>query len=419
MMLDSCTSDSRATHVSLLTAPVPAAIATIAVRGPGSSAAIALFFRSRSALVRLPESSSNRMPDSLALMPVQAACFGTWAFSSSALAAEQVVLCRTGEEAFEIHCHGGLAVCAAIIDDLRHAQCQIVPAEDWRGDAQGKLEHQAEVALCQAATLKVSAILLAQRQGALRRELNQLLAFIHSQQVAEANWLIEQLLRHGHWGLRLLAPPRLTLAGPPNVGKSSLVNRLVGSQRVLVHHQPGTTRDAVDTTLVAAGWPMILTDTAGMRHTTEEIESQGVHIAARRWQEADVGLLVVDATVGWTQTHEQLLAERQADTIVLLNKCDLVPEAELPTAICERIYGLVGAQVRSVRTDTASAEGTHDLLVTLGRHWDHVMPDARAGVPFLVSQVETLGAVQRLLRESDRDQAAISSASGLVQQLLD
>ncbi len=86
------------------------------------------------------------------------------------------------------------------------------------------------------------------------------------------------------------------------------MNALTGSTRVLVHHEPGTTRDAVETSLVMGGWPLILTDTAGIRQSQETIEQHGVQTAWHRWQNADVGLLVVDATVGWTEQHNQLLA---------------------------------------------------------------------------------------------------------------
>jgi len=414
-------------RAALLTAAIPAAVATISVTGTGSLAAVAQCFRTRGTAPATGGSAARLAHETLATMAIDAARFGMWVFAAHDLPSEHVVLSRTGHEAFEIHCHGGTAVCAAILEELRRGgQCEIVPAEnaslpmgDWSEGSKPLLEQQAETALCQASTLKVAAILLAQWHGALRRDLNRLLSLIHANQRAAALGECRQLLARGHWGLRLLDPPRLTLGGPPNVGKSSLVNQLVGSQRVLVHDQPGTTRDAIDTLLVAAGWPMMLTDTAGMRDTSEEIESQGVHIAARRWRDADIGLLVVDATIGWTQTHEQLLAERSQDTLVVLNKCDLVPEAQLFSAVSERIHGLRDGTARVVRADARVPSGVQELLDVLGQHFDSVMPKGDIGVPFLAAQVAILQHVHEWLLTHHESATESTHASDLIQQLLD
>ncbi len=101
------------------------------------------------------------------------------------------------------------------------------------------------------------------------------------------------------------------------------MNALTGASRVLVHHEPGTTRDAVETNLVIGDWPLVLTDTAGIRDSEEVVERLGIETAWQRWRNADLGLLMVDTTVGWTAQHDQLLSGPEV-IMVVLNKVDAV-----------------------------------------------------------------------------------------------
>mgnify|MGYP001036827902 CR=1 FL=1 len=122
--------------------------------------------------------------------------------------------------------------------------------------------------------------------------------------------------------------PTLAILGRPNVGKSTLLNRLLGEERVLVSPQPGTTRDPIDAVVELDGEPFRVWDTAGIRRASrvdEATEFYSVQRARAALAEADVALLVVDATQGVTQ-QEQRLAEEitgaGAGLIVLLNKWD-------------------------------------------------------------------------------------------------
>ena len=104
------------------------------------------------------------------------------------------------------------------------------------------------------------------------------------------------LARYAPLGRRLTAPWRVVVAGPPNVGKSSLVNALAGYQRSIVAPTPGTTRDVVTTRLAIDGWPVELADTAGVREATDALETQGVRLAREATAAADLCLWVLDAS---------------------------------------------------------------------------------------------------------------------------
>lgn len=118
----------------------------------------------------------------------------------------------------------------------------------------------------------------------------------------------------------------VVIAGQPNVGKSSLLNRLTGEERAIVTAVPGTTRDALRETIQVHGIPLHIVDTAGLRETADEIEQLGI---ARSWNEierADVVLHLLDARVGMTPADQAIAARMPAgvELIALFNKCDLV-----------------------------------------------------------------------------------------------
>ncbi|MDH3308489.1 MAG: ribosome biogenesis GTPase Der [Acidimicrobiia bacterium] len=125
---------------------------------------------------------------------------------------------------------------------------------------------------------------------------------------------------------------RLAIVGRPNVGKSTLLNRMVGEERVLVSPVPGTTRDPIDVTVEIDGTPYVIVDTAGMRRTPklkEASEFYSVQRAKRVLADADVALLVIDATEGVTQ-QDQRIAEEAAEAgtalVIVANKWDIADE---------------------------------------------------------------------------------------------
>jgi GTPase len=128
-------------------------------------------------------------------------------------------------------------------------------------------------------------------------------------------------------------PLRVALVGKPNAGKSSLMNRLVGSERSLVHHAPGTTTDPVDTPFELGGTPYVLVDTAGIRRRARveaDVEKLAVFMALSQIERADVVVLVIDATEGLSEQDARLagiVEENGRALVVALNKVDMLPGA--------------------------------------------------------------------------------------------
>ena len=131
---------------------------------------------------------------------------------------------------------------------------------------------------------------------------------------------------------------RLALVGRPNVGKSSLLNRLLGEERVIVAPEPGTTRDTVDTPIRVAGRPYVLIDTAGIRRqgrVREPVERHGAVRALGMLERADLALVVLDASEGMTDQDARIVGralEAGRGVILLANKWDLVPRARRDAA---------------------------------------------------------------------------------------
>lgn len=116
---------------------------------------------------------------------------------------------------------------------------------------------------------------------------------------------------------------RTVIFGEPNVGKSSLLNLLLGYERAIVSTRPGTTRDMLEETVALAGIPLRLADTAGVRATDDELEQAGIERTHRALEGADLVLRVVDASAAMRAGWDTLPAGGNARRIVVLNKCDL------------------------------------------------------------------------------------------------
>ncbi len=167
--------------------------------------------------------------------------------------------------------------------------------------------------------------------------------------------------------------PAVAIVGRPNVGKSTLFNRLVGADRSVVHDVPGTTRDAIDTLVETEDGPLRFIDTAGLRRKSridEETEYYSLVRSLAAIDRADVALLVLDAAEGVTH-QEQRLAERVdaagSPVVILLNKWDLLDtEARLALArdVEDRLGFLDYAPV--IRISAMSGQGVHRVLPAIG-----------------------------------------------------
>ena len=165
----------------------------------------------------------------------------------------------------------------------------------------------------------------------------------------------------------------VALVGRPNVGKSTLFNRMIGEERAVVHDMPGTTRDAVDTVVETEDGPIRFVDTAGMRRKSKIDEGTDYYSLVRALQavdQADVALLVIDSTVGVT-AQDQRLAERidvsGSPVVVLLNKHELLPDAEaradLDYQVKERLRFIGEAPV--LKISALTGKGVNKLMPAL------------------------------------------------------
>jgi tRNA modification GTPase len=176
---------------------------------------------------------------------------------------------------------------------------------------------------------------------------------------------LEELSRSFGYGKIVREGITLAIVGRPNVGKSSLFNRLVERERAIVTATPGTTRDLVTESVSLEGIPLHLVDTAGIRQALDEAESIGIRKSMEALADADLVLVVVDASQAGTEEDEQLLAQVQGRAaIVVENKSDL---AEIDEESSDRACPeLVKGNVRTthsvpIRTSALTGEGIAEL----------------------------------------------------------
>ena len=190
-------------------------------------------------------------------------------------------------------------------------------------------------------------------------------------------------------------PVHIAIVGRPNAGKSSLVNAMVGAERVLVHEAPGTTRDAVDTAIEVDGRPYVLVDTAGIRRkgrVSETLEKLAVVMALRSLERCQVALVVLDASEGLAAQDAHIAGyahEAGRAIVIVVNKWDLVPpgmvrKAEVIEQVRERLPFLDYAPV--CFTSATRGDGLSELFRTI----DEVARAARRRV----SVAEATGVVR-------------------------
>ena len=297
------------TRAAVLTSAGHGAIACVAVQGPRAADAVAECFE----------------PASKAQQAAPTIRFGRWRSNG-----EELVVADVSEEYKEVHCHGGAAAVRCILHDLCAAGCvSVTPSELCRSNP---LSHVAMVAVSHARTQRAASLLLAQSQGGLERGVRALLELVDTEQLERAGEQLERIEEWAFWGERLLCPWTVAIVGQPNVGKSSLMNCLLGYQRSIVVDQPGTTRDVVTMATAVDGWLLKLADTAGVRATSDDLESQGIGRAKRLIAEADAAVMVSDGSRPWDEQDDQIceLAEQSCSDrlIVVHNKSDLQPACQ-------------------------------------------------------------------------------------------
>jgi tRNA modification GTPase len=143
--------------------------------------------------------------------------------------------------------------------------------------------------------------------------------------LGEVRRQLEQLLATAQDGERVRQGALVVLAGPPNAGKSTLFNALLGRERALVTEIAGTTRDAIEADTTVLGWPVRLVDTAGLRNSADRLEAMGVEVSRRYLEAADIVLLCNDLSA--TQEITESLFTQDQRTVMVGTKIDLARES--------------------------------------------------------------------------------------------
>ncbi|MCA8997859.1 MAG: 50S ribosome-binding GTPase [Planctomycetaceae bacterium] len=232
---------------------------------------------------------------------------------------EDIVFVKQAVDQMELHCHGGQAAVERIRADLERFGGVPALTREWDAPIEhlSDLKHHLEIAITKTTTQKTAHAAL--RQSQLWPEF---IDWLGSASRDEALEQIDRALAWANFGRHLIIPWSVVLCGRPNVGKSSLINALVGFERSVVFDQPGTTRDIVSAETAVDGWPIELSDTAGLRGSAAGLEAAGIERARQRIAEADLLILVLDQSQELSHDDYDLLQEFP-DAVVVINKADL------------------------------------------------------------------------------------------------
>jgi tRNA modification GTPase len=344
----------------------------------------------------LPFRAANRR--ALSTQPVGQIVFGRW----GAEIEEDVVVCAVDRHSLEIHCHGGQAAAGRILRDLEIAGCRVVGWPESLRATESPLRAEILGELCRATTLQTAAILWEQANGLFESSLSALVSSVPGNLSAAATQ-IRKWLTWAEFGLHLTQPWGVVLAGRPNVGKSSLINAILGYTRSVVFDQPGTTRDVVSAPTAIDGWPIELSDTAGLRESADPIESAGVERARATLGAADLAIVLVDISQPALQSDRLIIAEHPR-ALVVAHKCDLAPYEGTDR------WG-TDESADWLRVSSKTGQGLETLVAAISRRLVPRVPPHDVLVPITKRQVA-------LLRRG-LDAANRSDADGLLQALND
>lgn len=357
----------------------------------------------------------------------------------------------TGQDVIELQTHGGPAVLRTVLDLCLWAGARLAGPGEYtlRAYLAGRLDlAQAEsvMAIVEAQTdgARRQAALglsraLSDRLGAIQSDVTRAYAALQAsldypeEGVPEAELgaplgravaRIEALLATAEAGRISRRGARLALLGRPNVGKSSLLNALLGFERSIVSDVPGTTRDYLEAPLALSGIPLTAIDTAGIRPAEDAVEASGVALARRIAAAADLCLVLLDRSAPLTEADRELILELPADrTLVLASKADLpaawteatlpVPAlavssltgrglAELERAVRDKLLGSAAGTelwISNERHAQALSRARERLLAALGASADIASLEIQDALEALASVTGRTGVAEETLEE--------------------
>ena len=324
----------------------------------------------------------------------------------------------TGEDVFELHCHGGVLVTRRVLELLLAAGARSADPGEFtqRAFLNGKMDlTQAEAVMDLIHAQSELALRAANEQlegsigreaEAMRAELIEVLAHIEAyidfpeediapdvgealkgriQGVADR---CDRLLATSEHGRILRHGARTVICGQPNVGKSSLLNLLLGFDRAIVNERAGTTRDTIEEIVQVHGFPLRLVDTAGLRQSGDEIEQEGIQRSEREIERADLILEVVDGSKPATEAARvRMNPAQESRRLLLLNKLDLGihpswGDVEAISLSCSTGAGveILRDRIRALLGQSGALNHTHPVAIN-ARHkacFDQVRKGLRA-----------------------------------------
>ena len=266
----------------------------------------------------------------------------------------------TGEDIVELQIHGSKAVIALVLENLSQIKnFRLAEAGEFskRAFYNGKMDlTQAEglADLIDSETSEQQKYAMRQMEGNLknlysgwREQLVKVLSYLEAyidfpdeeipqndvfkieNTVFKLSEDIRKHLSNNQIGERLREGFRIVIVGAPNAGKSSLLNAIVNREAVIVSDIAGTTRDAIDVHIDLKGYPVMFTDTAGLREVEDIIEKKGIEIAHQKIEEADLIICLFDGLTDTVQLFENIKKKFADKLIFVANKCDKLPEEKV------------------------------------------------------------------------------------------
>ncbi|MCX5682790.1 MAG: 50S ribosome-binding GTPase [Planctomycetota bacterium] len=386
------TEPSAPSAFAVLTPPGRGGIAVIRCSGPAAETALAKCFR-------LAHSSPERK---LGVMPSPGQLSYGHIVDAEGRPIDEVILYNAGT-AFEVNCHGGPAAVRAVCERLADAGLPEVDADSlMQIEGLPHIVQDARRALRRVFTPLAARILLDQLNGALAGAITEILAPLGP----GANEAIDALLDRWRTCGRFLAdPPRIVIAGRPNAGKSTLLNRLVGAERAITSAAPGTTRDYVEAEAALEGAPALLVDTAGLRDEPGgEIERQGIERARQELARAAVVIYLIDAGEGANPEDKATLQSLGDRTLVVLSKIDAAG-AEKGTVPFSQQREKGTAPFSALAIAALTGEGMPALVAAVLEKLAWRAPRPGDAVPFAADQAAALAAAREALAAGRVDEA--------------